>query len=268
MMAGLNRAMPLWLWRPLPVTTVSSLSHGFPLISAITRQQTRLWHTSFHGLATSDVKEKISRWPSCHLNNSQQHQNTDGSSNSHLYQFLPEPNCHQHNLRPHRHNFSLSTKTHDWNCTQLWFVPQLFVCWWWRNTTTRPPSLDKEGGLGLKFLVGVPEGGLNYYYDDDYYFVWLVFQHSPYAQVIKSQTFFEGVGQHNVWQLCITDVALCVVSVDNTCRVTAVFSANLPASRFDNIVRKTWTASKLLSPWRSRRDLSLSRTASLINNTR
>ena len=39
-----------------------------------------------------------------------------------LYRFLPEPNCHQHNLRPRRHNFSLSTKTDDWN----FIIRQLF----------------------------------------------------------------------------------------------------------------------------------------------
>jgi len=32
-----------------------------------------------------------------------------------LCRFLPEPNCHQHSLRPRRHNFSLSIETDDRN---------------------------------------------------------------------------------------------------------------------------------------------------------
>jgi len=39
-----------------------------------------------------------------------------------LHRFLPELNCHQHNLRPRRHNFSLSVKTDDRN----FIIRQLF----------------------------------------------------------------------------------------------------------------------------------------------
>ena len=39
-----------------------------------------------------------------------------------LHRFLPELNCHQHILRPRRHNFSLSVKTDDWN----FIIRQLF----------------------------------------------------------------------------------------------------------------------------------------------
>ena len=44
-----------------------------------------------------------------------------------LYRFLPEPNCHQHNLHPRRHNFSLSTKTDDRN----FIIRQLFSDSYW-----------------------------------------------------------------------------------------------------------------------------------------
>ena len=39
-----------------------------------------------------------------------------------LYRFLPKSNCHQHNLRPRRHNFSLSVKTDHRN----FIIRQLF----------------------------------------------------------------------------------------------------------------------------------------------
>jgi len=44
-----------------------------------------------------------------------------------LYRFLPKPNSHQHNLRPRRHNFSLSTKTDDRN----FIIRQLFLDSYW-----------------------------------------------------------------------------------------------------------------------------------------
>ena len=44
-----------------------------------------------------------------------------------LYRFLPESNCHQHNLRPWWHNFSLSTKTDDRN----FIIRQLFLDSYW-----------------------------------------------------------------------------------------------------------------------------------------
>ena len=44
-----------------------------------------------------------------------------------LYRFLPEPNCHQHNLRLRRHNFSLSTKIDDRN----FIIRQLFSDSYW-----------------------------------------------------------------------------------------------------------------------------------------
>ena len=39
-----------------------------------------------------------------------------------LCRFLPEPDCHQHNLHPRRHNFSLSIETDD----RKFIIRQLF----------------------------------------------------------------------------------------------------------------------------------------------
>ena len=44
-----------------------------------------------------------------------------------LYWFLPKPNCHQHSLRPRRHNFSLSINSDDRN----FIIRQLFSDNYW-----------------------------------------------------------------------------------------------------------------------------------------